>query len=217
MNRMLTLLAALALSPALAAAHDSQRFQAVINNAGAIAPGGATSTETGMTGLATFSLTEPATGSPTLAYEIVFQGVDFVGTDGDPTNDVTAIHLHDTTGVDHSAGTPHVLNVFGFPALDDDDLVVDAASARVTGVWDDSDLSEGMLAGNPMGNSDTLTSMLTALKTGELFVMLHTTSPNALPGASGITIGGRIVAAPEPGAALLVLIAVAGSLRQRGR
>ncbi|CAN0330814.1 unnamed protein product, partial [Ectocarpus sp. 4 AP-2014] len=146
-----------------------------------------------MTGLAKFSLTEPLVGSPTLAYDIVFQGVDFEGTDGNPDNDVTAIHLHDTTGVDNSASTPHVLNIFGFPALDDDDLVVDSAGARVTGVWDDSDLSEGALASNPMANSDTLTSMFTALKSGELFVMLHTSSPNALPGGAGITIGGQIV------------------------
>ncbi|QDT70392.1 CHRD domain protein [Planctomycetes bacterium MalM25] len=199
-------------------ADEVTRFTATINNLGAIAPGGSTSTETGMSGVGIFTLSEPSAGSPTLAYELLFEGVDFVGDDGDPGNDVTAIHFHDTTGVDHSAATPHVLNIFGFPALDDDDMAFEPAAARVTGVWDDADLSEGMLAGNPMGNSDTLTSMLPALKAGELFVMLHTSSPDALPGGSGITIGGQIVAVPEPGAALLGLLALAaGLLPRRGR
>lgn len=199
-----------------AQADDTTVFVAEINNLGAIAPGGTTSTETGMTGFATFKLSEPAGGSPTLSYDIAFQAVDFEFTDGDLTNDVTAIHLHDTTGVDHSAGTPHALNIYGFPAFDDDDLVIDAVRARVTGVWDDSDLSEGMLTGNPMRNSDTLSSMLPALKAGELYVMLHTESPNALPGTAGITIGGRIVPVPEPGAIGLGLLAVfGGAVRPR--
>lgn len=218
--RFQPMLAALTCTLCAGVAHADEvtEFTAVINNLGAIAPDNSTSGETGMSGVGSFTLTEPIAGSPTLAYELIFEGVDFIGDDGDPGNDVTAIHFHDTTGVDHSAATPHVLNIFGFPAQDDDDMAFDAGAGRVTGLWDDGDLSEGMLAGNPMGNSDTLTSMLTALKTGELYVMLHTSSPDALPGGSGITIGGQIVAVPEPAAALLGLLALtAGVTARRGR
>lgn len=197
-------------------AHASE-FYAVINNLGAIAADGSTSTETGVTGFATFTLDQPAVGSPTLTYDLRFTGADFMG-DTDPTNDVTAIHLHDTTGVSQSAGTPHVLNIFGFPSQDDDQMVVDAVASRVTGVWDDSDLTDPGLphAGNPGPNSDTLTSMLDALMAGELYVMLHTTSPDALPGGSGITVGGRILPVPEPTAAVLALVAFTLANRRRG-
>ena len=205
----------LASGPALG--QQVARYQAVINNLGATLPGGATSAETGMTGLASFTLSEPISGSPTLAYDIVLSGIDFLGTDGDPTNDITALHFHDTTGVNHSAGTPHVLNVFGFPSVDDADAVVDGSAARVTGLWDDGDLTDPALghATNPIANSDTLTSSLEALKAGALFVMLHTTSPDALPGTPGITIGGRIVEVPEPSAALLIVAAALGSAARR--
>ncbi|MEO0530886.1 MAG: CHRD domain-containing protein [Planctomycetota bacterium] len=199
-------------------ADEITEFRATINAAGAIAPGGATSTETRMTGLGTFKLTVPKTGSPTLAYDIVFEGLDLDGSDGDPTNDATAIHIHDTTGVPHSAGTPHVLNIFGFPSQDDDQAAVDALASHVTGVWDDGDLTDLNLmhANNPTANSDTLTSSLDALLAGELFLMLHTTSPDALPLTPGITIGGRIVPIPEPTAlAILASVLTGASFRRR--
>lgn len=199
----------LLLTPTLGAAQTVTEYYAVIDNLGATAPGGTPSTEQGMTGFGRFTLTEhDGPGFPTLAYRLWFDGVDFTGLDGDPGNDASAIHFHDTTGVDHSAGTPHVLNLFGFPAFDDDDFALDASFAVATGVWDDGDLSDGALAGNPAANSDTLTSSLAALRAGELFVMLHTTSPNALPGTPGITIGGQILPVPEPSTGLLGLAAL---------
>ncbi|MEO1497861.1 MAG: CHRD domain-containing protein [Planctomycetota bacterium] len=199
---------ALTITP-LSHADTVRLYQAVVDNAGAIAPNGAVSTETQMTGFATFELTVPDTGgSPRLAYEVVFDGVDFglTPTTGD---DITALHIHDTTGVAHSAGTPHVLNIFGFPSEDDPQMVFDANASRVTGEWDDADLTPPGLphAGNPMANSATLSSMLVALDAGELFLMLHTGSPNALPGTPGITIGGRIVPIPEPTTPWLALVA----------
>ena len=184
-------------------------YQAIINNLGAIALGGATSTEVDMIGLANFVLTVPdGEGSPTLAYELVFQGVDFIGTDGNPDNDATAIHIHNTTGVTNSVATPHVLNIFGFPSRDDGDQAVNGPASTVTGIWDDLDLTDPTKphAGNLAANSDTLTSQLTALASGELFLMLHTTSPNALPGTPGITIGGQILAVPEPTTGSLLLV-----------
>lgn len=200
-----------------ASADAITEFRATINAAGAIASDGTISGETRMTGLATFTLTVPDTGSPTLAYDIVFEGLDLGSMDADPTNNATAIHFHDTTGVPNSAGTPHVLNLFGFPSQDDDQTVVDTATSRVTGVWDDSDLTnQGLMHdGNPMANSDTLTSSLDALLAGELFVMLHTSSPNALPLTPGITIGGRIVPIPEPTAAVLTAFAAMAACSRR--
>lgn len=155
--RSLACLFALSLA-AFASADTVSQFVAVLDNTGAIAPGGAVSAEPGMTGLATFTLTVPdGGGSPTLDYSVSFSGVDF-GLDGDPNNDITAVHIHDTTGVSHSAATPHVLNIFGFPSVDDGQMVFDGAAATITGQWDDGDLTDAMLphAGNPMANSDTL-------------------------------------------------------------
>ena len=188
-------------------ADTTQRFRAVINADGAVAPDRSVSQETRFSGVAEFLLTIPAGGgSPTLAYEAVFAGLDFGGQDADGTNNATAIHFHDTTGVDYSAATPHVLNVFGFPSQDDAQMTFDAAASTVSGVWDDGDLTDPGLghAGNPMANSDTLTSALDALLAGELFLMMHTTSPDGLVSAGGATIGGRIVAIPEPSTAWLL-------------
>lgn len=202
--RFIAALFAMALT-SIASAEAITEFRATINAAGAIASDGSISTETRMTGLATFTLTVPDIGSPTLTYDIVFQGIDLGSTDADPTNNATAIHFHDTTGVAYSASTPHVLNVFGFPSQDDNQTLVDATTSRVTGVWDDSDLTDPGLAhaGNPAVNSDTLTASLDALLASELYVMLHTSSPNALPLSPGITIGGQIVPIPEPSTMVL--------------
>lgn len=203
---------------AVAATADAQasRFYAVINHLGAFTAEGTTSTETGITGFATFTLEESGPGSPTLAYDLRFSGADFLG-DANPGNDVTAIHFHDTAGLDQSAATPHVLNVFGFPSQDDGQMVVEAVAGRVTGVWDDGDLTDPLhpMASNPMANSDTLTSMLGALQAGEIYVMLHTTSPNALPNSGGITIGGAILPVPEPTSATLGLLVLAGVATKR--
>lgn len=217
---------------ATADADTVERYRAVLDASGAIAPNldgngqpdgtFRVSQETRFTGLADFTLTAPAGGgSPTLAYTAVFDGVDFGGQDADPTNNVTAIHLHDTTGVFNSANTPHVLNIFGFPSQDDAQVDVDAPMSTVTGVWDDGDLTDPSLghALNPMANSDTLTSSLAALRAGELFLMLHTTSPDSLgPLSAGATIGGRLVLIPEPATAwfvagALILVGGRGSRR----
>lgn len=206
-TNLMALTAVVAFAPA-ATADTLMRYRATLDNTGAIAPNGATSTEFDMTGVADFVLTIPSSGgSPTLAYDVRFEGVDF-GLTNAADDDITAMHIHDTTGVANSAGTPHVLNIFGFPSVDDDQAVVDAIGARITGVWDDTDLTDPAEphAGNPMANSDTLSSMLGALEAGELYLMLHTNSPNALPNTPGITIGGQIRLIPEPSAAMLLIV-----------
>jgi len=82
-------------------------------------------------------------GRNTLSYDIRLTNLDLDGlqTDG-PGNegdDVTAIHLHDVTECvmpncipGDTAGTLHVLNIFGIPrgGDDNDDMVFDAVAGR---------------------------------------------------------------------------------------
>ena len=86
-----------------------------------------TTTETG-SAIATFTLDE---SQENLSYEIAIFGLDLKSDPGTRTefSDVTAIHLHN--GFSGSNG-PHVLNIFGMPSEDDDELVVDFAFLRAT-------------------------------------------------------------------------------------
>jgi len=208
-----------------AVAQTTTTFQAVINNLGAVNGAGDVSQETDMFGTGFFTLTEYTDGSsPTLAYEIFLEGSDLGGEtqldSGDdrttnPDDNVIALHLHDTTGVDYSAGTPHVLNLFGFPARDDSQVAVDISSSIITGVWDDGDFAMRGPAGDETLWTQTLTDTLTALKAGELYAMVHTTSPLGFVAMSGITLGGQIVPVPEPASMGLLVLASFGLWRSR--
>jgi len=92
----------------------------------------------------------------------------FAQTAGDE-DDVTQIHLHSAPpGV---AG-PHVLNVYKLPAQDDDDLLVEPNRGRVSGLWDDEDLSDGLPPGPA---SKPLSDFLDALCDGNIYVNVHGT------------------------------------------
>lgn len=214
-------IAILATLASTALANTTTLFTAEINNLGAVNSAGDVSQETDMRGTGRFTLTEFTDGSsPTLAYQYEFEGVDLGGeTQLDGSDDLTAnpddnaiaLHIHDTTGVSYSAGTPHVLNLFGFPARDDSQVVVDIANSTITGEWDDGDLAMRGPAGDETLWTQTLTDTLDALKSGELFAMVHTTSPRGFVAMSGITLGGRIVQVPEPASvASMTLAALAG-------
>lgn len=209
------------------AAQTVTHYQAAINNSGAVNAAGDVSQETDMFGTAQLTLTEYTDGSsPTLAYEIVLEGSDLGGETqldssddrtASPDDNVIALHIHDTTGVDYSAGTPHVLNLFGFPARDDSQVAVDIGASTITGVWDDGDFAMRGPVGDETLWTQTLTDTLTALKAGELYAMVHTTSPRGFVAMSGITLGGRIVPVPEPATGSVAVLSLLGFWRLRSR
>ncbi len=108
------------------------------------------------TGSATLSLT--ADGAA-LSYAITLVGLDLDGnqTPVDPNDDVTNLHFH--------AAPPGVNGgvVFGLiaPGDDADDLVIDAATGTVTGIWENTDT-------NP------LSAQLGNLLGGGLYLNVHT-------------------------------------------
>ena len=98
-----------------------------------------------------------------LKYSISIENMDISGF-GDPSDDVTKLHLHEN----HN-GT-HVLNVYKAPGQDDNDLVVQPTKGIIKGIWDDGD--ENQSYGGHL-NSETFTSQLENLCSGDLFTMIH--------------------------------------------
>jgi hypothetical protein len=98
-----------------------------------------------------------------LKYQISIENMDISGF-GDTNDDVTKLHFHESH---HGA---HVLNVYKAPGQDDNDLVVKPTEGIIQGIWDDGDENQSYGGHN---NSETFTSQLENLCSGELFVMIH--------------------------------------------
>ena len=98
-----------------------------------------------------------------LTYKISIENMDINGF-GDTSDDVTKLHIHESH---HGA---HVLNVYKAPGQDDNDLVVKPTEGIIKGIWDDGDENQSYGGHN---NSETFTSQLENLCSGELFVMIH--------------------------------------------
>lgn len=132
-------------------------------------------------------------GSTSLNYSLFAPDFDFDGLrTADLSDDVTAVHLHTLTDCVDSrcipgdtAGTKHVLNIFGAPREDDADLVIESAESLIRGIWDPADAN--MLTPAPTADPNDL---LDELRNGQLFIMIHT---RAFPTGA---IGGVLV--PEP-------------------
>ena len=114
-------------------------------------------------------------------------------------DDVTAVHLHTLTEcaaatciLGDTAGTKHVLNIYGNPRHDDADLAVDVANSTITGIWDPSDVNNLTPAPGLDPND-----FLDELSSGQLFLMVHT---REFPAGA---VGGFLV--PEPAGYELVL------------
>jgi hypothetical protein len=210
----LFLLSILVATPAVAQATS---FQAILSPDAVITGGNMPSSGVSTaSGVANFVLNQPVGGPVTLEYSIQMNGIDLNGaqTPGFPNDDITALHFHDTTqcspatptcieGTD-TVGTQHVLNVFGFPRLDDDDVMVDPVAGIVSGIWDDMDENLVFPPSNALtgitGDGDAI---LDLLQNEQLFVNIHTNS-------FGLgEIGGFIRQVPEPGSLSLVFCGLA--------
>ena len=168
------------------------------------------------TGTAVFTLTwDPSAPlDATIDYEIQLVGADLDGAQTtDLSDDITAVHIHDLNqcagndcAPNDTAGTKHVLNVYGVPRHDDADLQVFASEGRLTGLWDAGDANS--LTPAPSAAPGEFFSQL---MNEDIFLMVHT---RAFPGGA---IGGRLV--PEPSSALLLTfgIPVFGFARRRCR
>ena len=167
------------------------------------------------TGFASLTLNAEQTE---LAYSVQLFDVDLepaMENRTDP-NDVVAIHIH--LHVQDVIG-PHILNIFGTPALDDDDLVVDYENESFSGVYDAGDASRDPITGEVLPQAFPLTTKLfpTVFRLDELlndqwYFAVHTV------GTPGVTIRGAILVVPEPTSALLAIFAVSGFLvRFRGK
>ena len=161
------------------------------------------------TGFATLTLNAEQTE---LAYSVQLFGLDLepVAENRTDPNDVVAIHIH--LHVQDVIG-PHILNIFGVPAFDDDDLVVDYENESFSGVYDASDASRDPNTGEVLPQAFPLTTKLfpTSFRLEELlndewYFAVHTV------GTPGVTIRGSILVIPEPSSALLALLGITSGL-----
>lgn len=183
---------------------QAQTFTATLTGPGVIKGGTMISTEPAIS-TATFELTTVA-GAPDateLAYSLSVSAFDIDGTKtADLGDDITAVHLHTLTDCaaptcvsGDTAGTKHVLNIFGVPREDDSQLAVDLTTSTISGIWDPTDVNA--LSPAPGQNPN---DYLDELANRQLFIMIHTRDFSA--GA----VGGILV--PEPGAGPLAWMAI---------
>lgn len=136
-----------------------------------------------------------------LEYSLTAPDFDITGQrTADLLDDVTAVHLHTLTEcatatciAGDTAGTRHVLNIFGTPREDDADLSIDGSASTLRGIWDPSDANNLSPAPTAAPNE-----FLTELRSEQLFLMLHT---REFPGGA---IGGIIVPEPTSGSQALL-------------
>ena len=214
---LLTLLMTLITSQELHAATVISQFRAELE-ASFVAPQLPAHASSTATAVAHFVLTQDDTDSSatTLSYEVQFTGLDVAPDNADNLlDDVIAIHLHDTTvcvnaalcgdGMgnqipDSTAGTRHVLNIFGMPREDDADVQAFGDEERVLGIWDPTDANNLMPAPSLSIADPAILELLIA---GKLAMMVHT---NLVPSGE---IGGYILSVPEPGTLVLASVAAA--------
>ncbi len=152
-----------------------------------------------------------------LAYSVRLFGLDLkpdAENRIDP-NDVVAIHIH--LHVQDVIG-PHILNIFGIPAFDDDDLMIDYENESFSGVYDASDASRNPVTGEVLPQAFPLTTKLfpTSFRLEELlnnewYFAVHTV------GTPGVTIRGAILVVPEPSSAMLAIFGLNYCWLQRFR
>lgn len=196
------------------------RFRADLTEGFVILEGGdIQGTGSTASGVAEFTLVQPDgnPGGTTMSYAIVFENVDL---DGNQTpfpaieDDIAALHIHDITtcsdlvqtcveGVD-TAGTVHLLNIYGNPRNGDDaDVLVQPGASTITGLWDDGDASPGWDASPPGTPVPSLPisdpNVLDLLFSEQAAIFVHT---NEFPTAAA---GGLLRIVPEPSSVTYLL------------
>ncbi len=145
----------------------------------------------GASGVGIFILNEAQTA---LSYNITLFGLDIDGlqTPANANDNVTRTHIHNSPiGVNGGIVFGQIDGNATF-RNDLDDLMVDAANGRITGVWD-----------NAEGNGTTLSAQLTDLLAGRLYFNVHTSDH------AGGEVRGQILIIPEPGTWLLGILGCA--------
>jgi hypothetical protein len=127
-------------------------------------------------------------------------------------NDVFGIHMH--LIVPGQIG-PHVLNIFGDPAEEDADLVVNYNAETLSGVFDASDATRDPLTGELLPQFFPLTTKviddwIDYLLADGLYLAVHTVGQGG-----GALLHGDILRVPEPGTASMALAASALLARRR--
>jgi hypothetical protein len=169
------------------------QFYAIIENEQEVANPAVPEQGTGGTG--TFELNDAMTA---LSYDITLFGLDIDGlqTPGNANDNANRFHFH-AAQAGQNGGI-----VFGMkdPNHDLDDLVMNPATGRITGVWDGNE-----------GNGTTLGAQLANLLANGLYFNVHTTD---YPGGE---VRGQIIMVPEPTTLALVALALGLGLGTRRR
>ena len=139
---------------------------------------------------------------PSLAQEILLPGRQLISSEIDEVLVPISTPPLNHTGATGPNG-PHLLNVYKAPREDDDQLQIDVANNRISGVWDNSDVNFGGDGVRDPGDSVAIGSALADILIEEVYVQVHSVN---FPAPNTGEIRGQIVAVPEPGPALLVLM-----------
>jgi hypothetical protein len=138
----------------------------------------------GTSGTGVFELNDAMTA---LSYDITLVGLDIDGlqTPANANDNATRFHFH-AAPAGNNGGI-----VFGMkdPNHDLDDLVINPATGRITGVWDGVE-----------GNGTTLAAQLSNLFANNLYFNVHTTDH------AGGEIRGQVIFVPEPATWLLCML-----------
>jgi hypothetical protein len=145
----------------------------------------------GSSGTATFILND---AMDALSYDIQLFGLDLDGlqTPANANDNVTRTHFHAAPAGSNGGIVHGQIDPSASLQNDPDDLIVNAAAGRITGVWDGTE-----------GNGTTLAAQLSALLNGGLYFNVHTSDH------AGGEIRGQLVVVPEPASATLCLLGAA--------
>jgi hypothetical protein len=150
-----------------------------------------------------------------LSYSIELTGLDL---EPDPSRrvdpeDVFGIHLH--LIVPGQIG-PHILNIFGDPAEEDGDMVVDYAQETLSGIYDAGDATRDPTTGELLPQFFPLTTKviddwIDPLMADGLYLAVHTVGQN---GAA--LLHGDVIHVPEPSLAWMMATAASAVVACRG-
>ena len=153
----------------------------------------------GSSGFGTFILNDEMNA---LSYDVTLSGLDLDGlqTPGDPNDNVTRTHIHAAAAGSNGGIVFGQIDPNASLRNDLDDLVVNPATGRISGVWDNNE-----------GNNTTLSAQLANLLAGNLYFNVHTADHG------GGEIRGQIVLVPEPASFTTCLIGAASLCFMRRR